>query len=349
MKKILFCMIAAVTALTFTACNEKDEATGAPVQPETYDMTGFAKGADVSWLTEMETKGKKFFDTAGNETECLRLLRSLGVNAIRLRVWVNPADYYCSKQDVLIKAWRAHRLGFRLMIDFHYSDTWADPGNQTPPAAWKDYTLDEMKTAVANHTKDVLQGIKDMGINVEWVQVGNETRSGMLKPLGDTSGGSYTNFAALINAGYDAVKAVYPEAKTIIHLDQGEVIGRYTAMFTGLNAAGAKYDVIGMSLYQPNGDTDTMGWEEKATTCLNNIRSLISTYKKDVIICEIGCNWNADYGEQFITKVMDGCKTISGCLGVFYWEPQCYGGWNSYAKGAFDDSGMPTSIMNAFK
>ena len=349
MKKILKYFMAAVMLCSFAACNKDDNKTnGNPVRPETYDMTGFAKGADVSWLTEQEAKGKKFFDANGNETECLQLLRSLGVNAIRLRVWVNPENYYCSKQDVIVKAWRAHNLGFRLMIDFHYSDTWADPGSQTPPAAWASYNLDEMKQAVADHTKDVLQALKDKNIDVEWVQVGNETRTGMLKPLGATSSSSYTNFAALVTAGYDAVKSVYSNAKVIVHLDQGEVLGRFTAMFDGLKAANAKWDVIGMSLYQPNDVNDMMSWEDKANNCLNNIKQLVSKYNKEVMICEIGCNWNADYGEQFISKVMNGCKKINGCLGVFYWEPQCYGGWSGYAKGAFDDSGKPTAIMNAF-
>ena len=119
-------------------------------------MSGFAKGADVSWLTEMEKDGVKFYNQNGKATECMKLLREEGTNSIRLRVWVNPEGGWCGKDDVIAKAWRAQQLGFRLMIDFHYSDTWADPGNQKVPAAWQGYTAEQMKQAVADHTKDVL-------------------------------------------------------------------------------------------------------------------------------------------------------------------------------------------------
>ena len=140
-------------------------------------MSGFAKGADVSWLTEMEQDGVKFYNQNGKAEECMWLLRDLGTNAIRLRVWVNPEGGWCGKDDVIAKASRAQALGYRLMIDFHYSDTWADPGNQKVPAAWQGYTFEQMKQAVANHTKDVLSALKERGVtNVEWVQVGNETR-----------------------------------------------------------------------------------------------------------------------------------------------------------------------------
>ena len=108
-------------------------------------MSGFAKGADVSWLTEMEQDGVKFYNQYGKAEECMRLLRDLGTNAIRLRVWVNPEGGWCGKDDVIAKASRAQALGYRLMIDFHYSDTWADPGNQKVPAAWQGYTFEQMK------------------------------------------------------------------------------------------------------------------------------------------------------------------------------------------------------------
>lgn len=131
-------------------------------------MSGFAKGADVSWLTEMEGDGVNFYSASGKKQECLSLLRDLGVNSIRLRVWVNPDGGWCNKNDVVAKAWRAQQLGFRLMIDFHYSDTWADPAHQTVPAAWQGYTFEKMKQAVSSHTTEVLKALKDRGVsNVE--------------------------------------------------------------------------------------------------------------------------------------------------------------------------------------
>jgi arabinogalactan endo-1,4-beta-galactosidase len=173
MKNILGKAILLASALLFsitgTSCSNDDNAT--PEKEKTYDMSGFAKGADVSWLTEMEKDGVKFYNQNGKATECMKLLREEGTNSIRLRVWVNPEGGWCGKNDVIAKAWRAQQLGFRLMIDFHYSDTWADPGNQKVPAAWQGYTAEQMKQAVADHTKDVLNALKERGVNVEWVQV----------------------------------------------------------------------------------------------------------------------------------------------------------------------------------
>lgn len=344
-------MTAAMTC-AFTACDktkalDRDTDGGAtPEVPQIYDMSGFVKGADVSWMTEQEYKGKKFYDKNGNETECLSLLRSMGVNAIRLRVWVNPEGYYNSKPDVLVKAIRAHNLGFRLMIDFHYSDTWADPGHQDIPAAWSSYTIDELQVAVASHTKEVLQTLKEKSIPVEWVQVGNETRTGMLKPLGDVASG---NFTKLLNAGYDAVKEVYPDAKVIVHTDKGNDMNNINKLFPYLKAQNAKYDVIGLSFYPGNDeDVNDPSWQTHVTDCLANIKTLIETYGKDVCICEIGTPWNAAWAKSVMDQMYAGCKQIDRCIGMFYWEPQCYAGWNSYQKGAFDDSGKPTNALDCF-
>lgn len=342
--------------LTTVSCDNEDNPTF-PEQPETsdptggYDMTGFARGADVSWLTEMEASGRKFYDNTGKERECMELLRELGMNAVRLRVWVNPTDGWCNKQDVLVKAWRASKLGYRLMIDFHYSDSWADPGQQTKPAAWAAYTFNELKQAVADHTTDVLSALKAQNIGVEWVQVGNETRTGMLWDDGKASAGNTSNFAQLINAGYDAVKGVYPEAKVIIHIDEGNNPNRYNWLFDGLQADGARWDVIGMSLYpEPDGDNESKkDWRKMNDDCIANMKALVQKYGTEVMMCEIGINWNYEEAEAFYTDFITKAKAVEGCLGVFAWEPQCYGGWEGYHKGMFNDDGRPTDSMNAFK
>lgn len=265
-------------------------------------MSGFAKGADVSWLTEMEKDGVKFYNQNGKATECMKLLREEGTNSIRLRVWVNPEGGWCGKDDVIAKAWRAQQLGFRLMIDFHYSDTWADPGNQKVPAAWQGYTAEQMKQAVADHTKDVLTALKDRGVtNIEWVQVGNETRDGMLFNSDEAVTGQVSknaaNFAAYINAGYDAVKEVYPNAKVIVHVDKGQDLGGLTWLYDKLKDNGGKWDVIGLSLY-PEDDN----WQSYAESCLSNIQTLSSKYGKDVIISEIGMWWGSDQAAPMMKK-----------------------------------------------
>ena len=143
--------------------------------------TTFARGADISWCTEMEADGQKFYNADGIETDIFALMKEIGMSAIRLRVWVNPTKYgygaWCDKADVIAKAKRAHAQGLDLMIDFHYSDFFADPKRQDTPLEWKDYDLEQLKTAVADHTKDVLQALKDEGIEPKWVQVGNETNA----------------------------------------------------------------------------------------------------------------------------------------------------------------------------
>ena len=186
--------------------------------------------------------------------------------------------------------------------------------------------------------------------------VGNETTDGMLwndedgdaalKVTGRASK-NMANFAAYINAGYDAVKAIYPEAKVIVHLDKGNNLSQYTWMFDGLKQNGAKWDVIGMSLY-PDWITDKT-WEQVSDACLSNIKTLSGKYNCDVIISEIGMVWNSKNAAPFLKKMVDGCKAISTCEGVFYWEPECNSGWNGYDKGAFDNSGKPTAALDAFK
>ena len=135
MKKYLIkmMMLAACSIFSLTACGGDDNGGGASKgddgdnQNPTETVT-FAKGADISWVTEMEKSGMKFYNANGKQTDCFELMKELGMNAIRLRVWVNPTDGYCNKADVVAKALRAKALGLELMIDFHYSDSWADPG-----------------------------------------------------------------------------------------------------------------------------------------------------------------------------------------------------------------------------
>lgn len=335
-------LLAGLLLLGAAACKDDDK----PVFPETptYDMSGFAKGADVSWLTEMEKAGNKFYTSTGRETECMSLLRDLGMNAIRLRVWVNPGDGWCNKSDVLVKAWRAHQLGMRLMIDFHYSDSWADPGQQTKPAEWSSYTLEELKTAVADHTKDVLNALKTQGITPEWVQVGNETGNGMLWDEGKADK-NMAGYAALTTSGYEAVKAIFPDAKVIVHLQSGNDNSLYRWLFDGLKENGGKWDVIGMSLY-PQADT----WQAMNNECISNMKDMIERYGSEVILCEVGMPWDdAESCKNFLTDLLAQSKAITQCLGIFYWEPQCSSSWNGYTLGAFDNNGRPTEAWDAFK
>ena len=327
-----------------TGCKKSD-----PVDNPTDTIktdTAFSKGADVSWVTQMESSGKKFYNSAGTETECMTLLKSLGMNSIRLRVWVNPTDGWCNTADLLVKALRAKNLGMRIMIDFHYSDTWADPSKQTKPAAWTSLSFTDLKTAVSTHTTDVLTTLKNNGITPQWVQVGNETGNGMLWEDGKAST-NMANYAALNNAGYDAVKAVFPTAKVIVHIQNGNDNSLFRWIFDGLKNNGGKWDVIGMSLYPSTSD-----WSTYNTQCLANMNDMVSRYSKEVMIVECGMSWDSPtVCKSFLTDLIAKTKTVTNGkgLGVFYWEPESYGNWNNYTLGAFDNTGKPTAAMDAFK
>lgn len=314
--------------------------------PTPTDTSTFAKGADVSWITEMESKNIVFYTKNGVQTECMALMKSLGMNAIRLRVWVNPTDGYCNKTDLLVKAKRAKDLGMRILIDFHYSDTWADPGKQTKPAAWANLSFNDLCTAVSTHTTEILNALKGWNITPEWVQVGNETGNGMLWDDGKASL-NMAQYATLSNAGYDATKAVFPNAKVIVHLQSGQDNNLFRWLFDGLKNNGGKWDVIGMSLY-----ADVNTWQDYNNKCISNMNDMISRYNKDVMICEVGMPWDqAPTAKLFLSDLITRCKAISNenCLGVFYWEPEAYNGWKAYTLGAFDNSGKPTEALDAFR
>lgn len=328
-----------------TACSKRDN-TDNNITPTPKDTVVFAKGADIGWLTEMEAAGKKFYDNAGTQKDCIALLKSLGNNTIRLRVWVNPASGWNNAADVVAKAVRAKNVGMRIMIDFHYSDTWADPGNQTKPAAWATQGIDSLKISLAAHTISVLTALKTAGVTPEWVQVGNETNDGMLWPDGKASV-NMANFAKLVNAGYDAVKSIFPNAIVIVHVSNGWDNGLFRWMFDGLKNNGAKWDVIGMSLYP-----STTDWAAKNSQCLSNMNDMVSRYNKPVMIVEVGMSWDqAAICKSFLTDIITKTKSIADSkgLGVLYWEPEAYNNWQGYTLGAFDNNGKPTLALDAFK
>jgi arabinogalactan endo-1,4-beta-galactosidase len=331
--------------LCLFTCNCGKEDNPDP-QPPDQDTSGYAKGADVSWITEMEDNGMHFHNANGKETECMTLLKGLGMNSIRLRVWVNPVDGWCNKTDLLVKAKRAKDLGMRIMIDFHYSDVWADPGHQSKPAAWANLSFPDLCTAVSNHTTEILTALKNWNISPEWVQVGNETGNGMLWQDGKADV-SMSQYAALNNAGYEAIKNVFPDAKVIVHVQSGQTNSLFRWLFDGLNNNGGKWDVIGMSLYP-----ETDKWQKYNDDCINNIKDMISRYGKEVMICETGMPWDEEVvAKSFLTDLITRTRAIADnkCLGVFYWEPEAYNGWKGYTLGAFDNSGRPTIALDAFR
>lgn len=311
----------------------------------------FWLGGDISGITADEAHGRKFFNADNEETDALQLMKDYGMNAIRVRVWVHPTDGFSSPEDVLALCKRAKKLGLPVMIDFHYSDTWADPAHQTIPEAWTGMDEYLIAGAVATHTENTLQVLKDAGVDVKWVQVGNETTNGMLWPVAEYPKNA-ANYALISQAGYDAVKNIFPDAQVIVHLDNGFDQAMYDDFFDTLRSNNAKWDMIGMSVYpywaiesgkMPD-DESTLRWS------IDNIRHLKEKYGTDVMIVETGYDARrADDGYEFMTELIDQAlnNTDGACRGVFYWAPEINAD-APYHLGAFYMD-RPTRIMDAFQ
>lgn len=309
----------------------------------------FWLGADISWTPELESRGIVNFNVAGEPMENTALMKDLGLNAIRLRVWVNSVNGFNTPEDVLKMARRAQELGMAIMIDFHYSDDWADPGHNNIPKAWEGFSIEEISGKVAEHTLNTLQLLKDNGIDVKWVQVGNETTNGMMWPVGRIPD-HMENYVVLSNAGYNAVKKVYPEAIVITHLDDGYNKFLYNYVFNAMRRLGGKFDAIGMSVY-PQWSHRDQNSKEAVTDVIENINELSKTFGCPVMIVETGVNINdPESGYEFLSRLIKAAMddTDGHCTGVFYWEPEAPHSYNGgYDLGAFENF-RPTKIMDAF-
>lgn len=315
-----------------------------------FSTNKISKGADISWMTEMESKGYTWKDNAGNTKELLPLLKEYQLDAVRLRVWVNPensqANGWCDIDDLVKKAELANALNMDIMICIHYSDWWADPGNQKKPAAWTNFTIGQLETAVAKHTTEILTALSVKGITPKWVQIGNETSNGMLWDSGKASTGGFTNYAKFINAGSNAVKIFNNTIQTILHLSEGNNSGLFRWNIDGLINNGLNFnniDIIGMSLYP-----DTDSWKTMVDDAAANVLDLKSRYIKEVMIVEVGFSVNQpSISHQFLVYMIEKARQ-AGALGVFYWEPIAHGDFTSYSKGAWDADGSPAITMDAF-
>ncbi|MFT4757255.1 MAG: arabinogalactan endo-1,4-beta-galactosidase [Vicingaceae bacterium] len=313
--------------------------------------SSFAKGADVGWLPQMEATGYKFYDTDGTEKDCLKLLKDRGMNTIRLRVWVNPssdkASGHCSKEETVVMALRAQKMGMRIMIDFHYSDSWADPAKQFKPKAWENDTFSELLTHVYNHTFDVLSTLKKAGVTPEWVQVGNEIPGGMLWPEGSSK--NWSQLAQLLNKGYEATKVVDSKIKLIVHLDEGNNNAKFRWFFDNATANNVKYDVIGLSYYPFWIKKD---YAETIVDLENNLKDMASRYNKEVMVVEVGGEYDkAQNTFKMLAATIKAVKAVPNNkgLGVIYWEPQGEKSWSGYSLSAWRSDGKPSTALDAFK
>ena len=291
-------------------------------------------GADVSTLQRGMELGARYYNASGAQQHALDILKDVGVNYIRLRVWVNPASGYNNKNRVVAFAPQVKSRGLKLLIDLHYSDYWADPGRQDTPTAWRNHSLSQLQMDVYNHTLDVCNSLKNAGATPDMIQVGNEINQGLLWPAGRISNNNFANAAALLKAGYSAVKACSVSTQVALHIAAGGDNGTSRWWFDGMQRQGVQWDVTAESYY--------CFWHGPLSAMQSNVADLRSRYGKPVIIAETSYPFttaNADSQGNVITSsspcgypatwagqanafaaILNAARA-GGAAGVFYWEP----------------------------
>ena len=333
-------------------------------------------GADISSLKKSEDKGGIYLDSKGNQADAVKILREHGMNYARIRVWVDSPDGYHGKAQLLELAKRLKAQNIKLLVDFHYADTWADPGKQPKPEAWKDLDFDDLKKAVYDHTYDVCSALKAQGTPPDMVQVGNEIPNGMLWPDGKTDKG-FENLALLLKEGYRATKDCSASTRVMLHLDNGGNNDMYRWWFDNIIEQEVPFDLIGVSYYPY--------WHGTLGDLQNNLNDIALRYDKDIVIVETAYAFTPeenDFHENIIrfqdrpgypftpegqAKMLADIMTITRAvpngrgLGIMWWDAtwtavagngwdpartSSGNGWENQAL--FDYENRPLPAMNLF-
>jgi arabinogalactan endo-1,4-beta-galactosidase len=328
-------------------------------------------GADISSLKKSEDMGGTYRYADGREADALEILKDHGLNYARLRVWVDPADGYHNMERVLEMALRLKSLDIKLLVDFHYSDDWADPGKQIKPAAWKDYDFEQLKQAVYDHTFDVCSGLVNQGTPPEMIQVGNEINAGMLWP--DGSYEHMDNLAALLKEGYQAVRDCSSSTLVMLHIAEGGDNDLARWWFGHITRREVPFDVIGISYYP--------FWHGSLGELQYNLNDISARYDKDVIVVETAYAFT-EQEDDFHPNIVSSSMAIPGYpltpegqramlrdimaivravpdgrgLGIFYWDatwtavpgngweaanPESGNAWENQALFDYDERVLP--------
>ncbi|HTR90440.1 MAG TPA: glycosyl hydrolase 53 family protein [Trebonia sp.] len=234
------------------------------------------RGGDVSSLYRSEQDGGVYYTSSGTAENADQQLSAAGMNYVRLRVWVNPGDGFDNEAQLLAMAKQAAGYGQKLLLDFHYSDTWADPGHQTIPAAWASDTLAQLETQVYNYSKQVVADLVAQGTPPAMVQVGNEINAGMLWPDGSTS--NWSQLAALLKQGIAGVRAAYSSAKVVLHLAGSDSESTLASWYSTAIADGVSFDDIGLSYYDY--------WHGRLDVLQSDLNGLAAKFGKPVFVAE---------------------------------------------------------------
>jgi len=315
----------------------------------------YAMGADLSFLRQAEQQGTVFRD-AGEAGPGLQIFKEHGYNWVRLRLFHTPTRLPNNLEYTIGLAQEARKLGFQFLLNYHYSDTWADPGKQSIPKAWEGKSHAELVQAVFEYTRDTIAAFRDANAMPDMVQVGNEVINGMLWPDGRLPN-NWDNFAELLKAGINGVEAGRGSAlrpRIMIHIDQGGNRKRTQAFFDTWNSYGVDYDVIGQSYYP--------WWHGSLLDLRENLTFMANAYHKDIILVEVAYHWRpAEYKnkpapfpetpegqKQFLEEVnrMVLSTPDNRGKGVFWWEPAVRGPLRS--RGFFDDDGNALPVLTVF-
>jgi arabinogalactan endo-1,4-beta-galactosidase len=319
---------------------------GELVMPKDY-----AVGADLSFLKWAEDKGTVFKD-GGQPRPGLQIFRDHGYNWIRLRLFHTPTQLPNSLDYTIALARDAKRLGYKFLLNYHYSDTWADPQKQTIPKAWEGMSHSELVRAVFEYTRQTVGAFCKAGAEPDMVQVGNEITPGMLWPDGKLPE-NWPGFAELVKAGISGVKAA-SSARIMIHIDRGGDKDWTRYFFDKLNSFGVEYDVIGQSYYP--------WWHGTLDDLRANMAFMAGQYDQDIILVEAAYCWRStEYKEkpgpfpetpegqrEFLDQVNRAVlETPNGKgKGIFWWEPAVMGGLR--CRGMFDDEGNALPVVCVF-
>jgi diguanylate cyclase (GGDEF)-like protein len=331
----------------------------------------FIKGVDISSLPEHLDGGEQFYTADGRCVDAFELLRENNVNSVRLRIWNDPASVpeakgYCDLAHTVAMAKKIRENDMHFMLDFHYSDYWADPGQQRKPHAWENLSFAELKEAVYSYTKEVLDALEKEDCLPDTVQIGNEIRSGMLFPDGAVP--NYESLAELLNAGIRAVREKPGNIAVMIHLDQGGRFYYLKEWFDAVFAAGlAGIDAIGISFYS--------FWHGTFMDLKSSMEQLIERYHVPVFVVETAHPWRHCENEHVSEDLMRTAGLPAGQeeqkkslqivmqiaaeaakdlpTGVYYWEPLCtpgktYGSWDEN-MGMLDEHGRALCSFEAFR
>lgn len=292
-------------------------------------------GADISSLKKSEDRGGIYADEAGRTNDALAILYGHGMNYARFRVWLNSPDGYHGKSQLLEMAKRVKLQGMNLLVDFHYSDGWADPGQQNKPAAWANLDFEGLKRAVYDHTREVCVALAEQGTPADMVQVGNEINNGMLWPDGKNDKG-FDNLAALLKEGIRAVRESLPQAKVMLHLAEGGNNPQFHWWLDAVNTLGVQFDVLGVSYYPR--------WHGSLADLQANLHDIAARYARDIVLVETSYPFTVENNDDtenilttqdlagypttpagqadFLADVMTIVRSIPGGrgLGVFWWD-----------------------------